>query len=90
MSKCQALLELLEADVIPEIEEHLDSLFAQIAAEKNASAGIKMESKDIQELLSEFRALVEDLKAGELDAEECDELYEEISSMRDEDFEDEE
>ncbi len=90
MSTCKELLTLLEKEVVPEIEEHLDSLFAQIAAEKNASAGIKMESKDIQELLSEFRALVEDLKAGELDADECVELYEEISSMRDEDFEDEE
>ena len=90
MSTCKELLTLLEKEVVPEIEEHLDSLFAQIAAEKNASAGIKMESKDIQELLSEFRALVEDLKAGEVDADECAELYEEISSMRDEDFEDEE
>ena len=90
MNTCKALEELLEQEVLPEIEEHLDSLFAQIAADKNASAGIKMESKDIQELLSEFRALLSDLKAGELEKEECEELYEEISSMRDEDFEDEE
>ena len=89
MSHCKELLSLLESEIVPEIEEHLDMLFAQIANDKHVSAGLKMESNDIQELLGEFRALVEDLKAGEVDSDECAELFEEISSMRDEDFEQE-
>jgi hypothetical protein len=75
------LYKLIEDDVIPDIEEYIDELFEKIAAKKE-SAEDKEILKEMQEMHMEFNELLDEIKAGEIDDEEANELLEEIIDMR--------
>jgi len=87
MKNAEDLIELLKEDVIPEIENVIDGLFESVNANKNASAEDKQELKELQELRSEFVGMLEEVKNGEMDEDECAEIIEEIDAMRDENTE---
>lgn len=84
MSQAEELIELLEEDVIPEIESFIDEIYEAIAASKNASEDDKAQLAELQELKKEFELLLEEVKNGELDEEECGEIIDEIDMMRSE------
>jgi len=91
MTEAEALIDLLENDVIPEIESFIDDLYEKIAETKNASEEDKTQLSELQELRKEFTLLLEETKNGELDEEECRAIIEEIDMMREgEDDDDEE
>ena len=84
MTEAEALIDLLENDVIPEIESFIDDLYEKIAETKNASDEDKTQLAELQELKKEFSLLLDETKAGELDEEECRAIIDEINIMRDE------
>ncbi len=87
MKNAEDLIELLQEDVIPEIEDVIDALFENVNDNKNATPEDKQELKELQELRSEFTGMLEEVKNGEMDEDECAEIIEEIDTMRDEEAE---
>lgn len=82
MKKCDLKLkELIEKTVMPDIEDRLDEIFADIAKSKNASEEQNAEIKEMHEMRDEFNDVLKDIENRELDKEECAELYEEIMEM---------
>ena len=89
MTEAEALIDLLENDVIPEIESFIDDLYEKIAETKNATEEDKTQLAELQELRQEFSVLLDETKNGELDEEECRAIIDEIEMMRDADEEEE-
>lgn len=82
MKKCDLKLkELLETTVIPDIEDRLDEIFAEIAQSKNATDAQNDELKELHEMRDEFNEILKEIENRELSKEECAELYEEITEM---------
>jgi phosphoglycolate phosphatase-like HAD superfamily hydrolase len=89
MKKCDMKLkELIENVVLPDIEEALDEIFEEIAKNKNASSEQNEQREQLHEMREEFQEILKDIDNRELDKQECQELYEEITAMI-EDLEDE-
>ena len=84
MTQAEDLIDLLENDVIPEIESFIDDLYEKIAETKNASEEDKTQLSELQELKKEFALLLDEVKNGELDEEECRAIIDEIDLMREE------
>jgi hypothetical protein len=82
MKKCDLKLkELIEKTVLPDIEDRLDEIFAEIAKSKDATAAQNEEIKEMHEMRDEFADILKDIENRELDKEECAELYQEIMDM---------
>lgn len=89
MTEAEDLIDLLENDVIPEIESFIDDLYEKIAETKNADEEDKQQLAELQELKKEFTILLDDVKNGELDEEECRAIIDEIDMMREEEVSEE-
>lgn len=76
------LIKLLEDEVIPDIEEYIDTLFSKIAS-KNYLDEDEKNLYDMQEMLKEFTTMLTEANNGELEEEECLEIIEEIKQMKD-------
>lgn len=82
MKKCDLKLkELIQTVVLPDIEDNLDEIFAQIAKDKNTSLAQKEEIEQMHEMRDDFNEILKDIENRELDKEECAELYQEITEM---------
>ncbi len=82
MKKCDLKLkELIERTVMPDIEDRLDEIFADIAKSKKATDEQNEEIKDMHEMRDEFNSILKDIENRELSKEECSELFEEITEM---------
>jgi len=82
MKKCDLKLkELIERTVMPDIEDRLDEIFADIAKSKNATDEQNEEIKEMHEMRDEFNEILKEIENRELSKEECAELFEEITEM---------
>ncbi len=82
MTKTEELIDLLNNDIIPEIEDVIDGLFELINDSKTASDEIKQELSELQELKTEFKVMLEEALSGELEEDEAEEILAEIEEMR--------
>ena len=82
MTKTETLIDLLNNDIIPEIEDVIDGLFELVNDAKGASSDLKTEIDELQELKTEFKVMLEEAMSGELDEEEAEEIIKEIAEMR--------
>ncbi|HFU74299.1 MAG TPA: hypothetical protein ENK65_01960 [Helicobacteraceae bacterium] len=82
MQNAEDLIDLLENDVLPEIEDYIDTLYAIINDKKGASEEEKSDLAEMQELRKEFLGMLEDVKSGEMDEDECADIITEIDEMR--------
>lgn len=82
MTKTEELIDLLNNDIIPEIEDVIDSLFEVINDSKTASDEVKQELSELQELKTEFKVMLEEALSGELEEDEAEEILAEIEEMR--------
>ena len=82
MKKCDLKLkELIQREVLPEIEDHLDELFQTIAQTKQTTDEQREEIEQMHELREEFELILKDIENRELDKQECALLYDEITAM---------
>lgn len=80
--KCMKKLKALIEDVVmPDIEDHIDDIFEEIASSKNASEEDNNDLKEMHEMRDEFQEILKEIDNNELEAEECSELLEEINIM---------
>lgn len=89
MAYITQLKHLIQNELIPDVEEHIDDLFEGIASAKEATVQERAELEDIQALRDEYKELLKELNSGEIDEEEAEQLYTELTSMREGDDEDE-
>ena len=82
MTKTEELIDLLNNDIIPEIEDVIDGLFELINDAKTATDEVKQELHELQELKTEFKVMLEEAMTGELEEDEAAEIIEEIEEMR--------
>ncbi len=82
MLPSQILEKLLEEEILPEIEDHIDDLFEMIAQSKDVAAQDREALDDARVLRDDFKAMLEELRSGDLDEEECQEIIEELNDMR--------
>ena len=84
MTKTEQLIDLLNNDIIPEIEDVIDGLFELINDAKTATDEVKQELQELQELKTEFKVMLEEAQTGELEEDEAEEILAEIEEMRQE------
>jgi hypothetical protein len=80
MTQSQKLIQLLEEQVLPDTQDHLDYLFELVATKKADQEEID-ELKEIQDMRTEFKTMLDDIKSGDMDQEEIEELVCEIEEM---------
>lgn len=83
MSKQKELEQLLRKEILPEINEFIDDLF-EIIASKKETPEIKEELKEIQEMKSDFLAILNEINNDEISQEECEEIIEDLKDMKQE------
>jgi polyhydroxyalkanoate synthesis regulator phasin len=88
MSQAQKLEELLTKSVIPDIDERLDEIFGEIAGNKEATEDSKEEIEELREFKADLQDILEDIKSGDIDEDECKELIEDILDAQKGDEED--
>lgn len=81
MSSALKLLKMIQKEVLPDIEEHMDEMFA-LVADKNASEEDKEELKATQELHKDFKEILKELEEDELEEDEIVEWIAAIEEMR--------
>lgn len=82
MSYVQELKDLLEDEVILDLVDYIDELFAMVA-KKNDTIETKEELKNMQELKVDFETMLSEIESGEMDEDEAKEIIEELEEMRD-------
>ncbi|MCL4432578.1 MAG: hypothetical protein M1300_09685 [Epsilonproteobacteria bacterium] len=95
MAYIEQLKHLIENELIPDVEDHVDELFEGIASAKDATTDERTQLEDMQALRDEYKELLKELKSGDIDEEEAEQLYTELTAMRnvgedDDDYYDEE
>ncbi len=82
MENCYTKLrELIEEVVLPDIEDHIDSIFATIAKDKVTDDAKNTELQNMHDLRDEFKTILEEIQNKELDKDECKEIYDDIMDM---------
>lgn len=82
MAYIMQLKHLIQNELIPDVEDHIDDLFEGIASAKDATVQERAELEDIQALRDEYKELLKELNSGDIDEEEAEQLYTELTSMR--------
>jgi len=78
MGAKEKLKELLEKEIMPELEEVIDSIFQTIEREKTISLGEREELEELQEMHKECREILIEIESGEMDEDEAKELLDEL------------
>ena len=88
MAYIAQLKHLIQNELIPDVEEHIDDIFEAIASQKDASPQERAQLEDMQALRDEYKELLKELQSGDIDEEEAEQLYIELTAMRGEGEED--
>ena len=82
MAYITQLKHLIQNELIPDVEEHIDDIFESIASQKDATTEERVQLEDMQALRDEYKELLTELNSGQIDEEEAEQLYTELTSMR--------
>lgn len=82
MAYIAQLKHLIQNELIPDVEEHIDDIFESIASQKDATVEERAQLEDMQALRDEYKDLLKELNSGDIDEEEAEQLYTELTSMR--------
>lgn len=84
MTSCEELKTLIQTQVMIDIEEAIDALYEEIAEQKQATPEQQEATMELQEMREEFKILLAEIESGDMEAEECEEILDEIIEMRSE------
>ena len=79
------LKHLIQSELIPDVEDHIDALFEGIASAKDATTQERQELEEMQALRDEYKDLLKEIESGDVDEEEAEQLYTELTAMREND-----
>lgn len=90
MAYMQKLEVLIKESVILDIEERMDELYAVVADKKNSSIeDAKEELEELLEFRDDLKDILIDIECGEIEEDECKEIYDDIISVKKESEEEE-
>ncbi len=89
MAYIMQLKHLIESELIPDVEDHIDELFEGIASAKDATPEERADLEELQALRDEYKELLKEVQSGDIDEEEAEQLYTELTAMREGGYEDE-
>jgi len=82
MSNIEKLKNFLTQEVIPDLEEAIDEVFAFIEKAKEASIADREELEDLREMRDECKDIVAEIEAGDMNEEEAADLLAEFVDMK--------
>lgn len=82
MAYIAQLKHLIQNELIPDVEDHIDDIFESIASQKDATPQERAQLEDMQALRDEYKDLLAEIQSGDIDEEEAEQLYTELTSMR--------
>jgi len=82
MAYITQLKHLIQNELIPDVEEHIDDIFESIASQKDATVEERAQLEDMQARRDEYKELLGEINSGQIDEEEAEQLYTELTSMR--------
>ena len=89
MAYIAQLKHLIQNELIPDVEDHIDEIFESIASQKDATLEERAQLDDMQALRDEYKELLKEIQSGDVDEQEAEQLYTELTSMRENDEGDE-
>ena len=84
MKATEKLKNLLSNELMPDLEEAIDEIFAMVEKEKMISLADREELEEMQEMHAECREILIEIEAGEMDDEEAEELLEDLVEIKSE------
>jgi len=78
MTDIDRLKNLLENEILPDLEEAIDAIFAMVERDKTISLADREELDTFQEMHAECREILIEIEAGEMEEEEAAELLAEL------------
>ena len=78
MLNTEKLKNLLTQEIIPDVEEAIDEIFAMIEKAKMASIADKEELQELQEMHAECKEMLEEISRGDMPEEEAKEILGEL------------
>jgi len=82
MSNAEKLKNFLTQEIIPDLEEAIDEMFAFIEKAKMASIADKEELQELQEMHAECKEIVAEIEAGDMNDEEAADILAELVDMK--------
>ncbi|CAA6800225.1 MAG: Unknown protein [uncultured Sulfurovum sp.] len=82
MSNSEKLKNFLTQEIIPDLEEAIDEMFAFIEKAKMASIADKEELQELQEMHAECKEIVVEIEAGEMNDQEAGDILSEFVEMK--------
>ena len=84
MSKTEQLKNLLSNEIMPDLEEAIDEIFAMIERDKTISLADREELESFQQMHAECREILIEIEANEMEEEEAAELLAELIDAKSE------
>jgi len=78
MTQTEQLKNLLSNEILPDLEEAIDEMFAMVERDKTISLADREELEGLQEMHSECRDILVEIEAKEMEEEEAAELLAEL------------
>ncbi|WP_457608557.1 hypothetical protein [Nitratifractor sp.] len=82
MSAKEKLKNLVSNELMPDLEEAIDEIFAMVEKEKMISLADREELEEMQAMHAECREILIEIEAGEMDEEEAAELLDGLIDVK--------
>ena len=82
MNATEKLKNLLSNEILPDLEESIDEMFAMVERDKTISLADREELEELQEMHAECREILIEIEANELDENEAVELLTELMEVK--------
>jgi hypothetical protein len=74
----EKLKNLLENEILPDLEEAIDEMFAMVERDKTISLADREELEGLQEMHAECREILIEIEANEMEEDEAAEILSEL------------
>jgi len=84
MNNIEKLKNLLYNEILPDLEEAIDDIFAMVERDKTISLADREELETLQEMHAECREILIEIEANEMEEDEAAELLAELVEAKSE------
>ena len=84
MTAIEKLGNLLTHEILPDLEEAIDEMFAMVERDKTISLADREELEELQEMHAECREILIEIEAKEMEEDEAEELLQELIAAKSE------
>jgi len=84
MTAIEKLSNLLTNEILPDLEEAIDEMFAMVERDKTISLADREELEELQEMHAECREILIEIEAKEMEEDEAEEILGELIEAKSE------